>query len=158
MNLYGEKRYFDLMSSNIHLERETFEAANRMFEQARHDGVSGFILMDGYRTEEKQRELYSKCTDGTAAIPGASEHQTGLAFDVTAHSNSGRFETTEQYRWLSAHCWDFGFILRYPEGKESITGIPYEPWHYRYVGVEIAREIHQNSWTLEEYCERNYSS
>jgi D-alanyl-D-alanine carboxypeptidase len=88
-------------------------------------------------------------------MPGASEHQTGLAFDVTAYRNGGGFEDTEQFRWLKAHCSDFGFILRYPEGKEEITGIPYEPWHYRYVGVEVAREIHENGWTLEEYCERN---
>ncbi len=153
VNLYDEKRSFQLMNSGIRLAWETFEAANRMFEQACQDGVSGFILTSGYRSEEKQRELYENSTDGTAAIPGASEHQTGLSFDVTAHYDNGSFEDTEQFRWLMEHCWSFGFILRYPQGKEHITGIPYEPWHYRYVGAEAALEIRQNGWTLEEYCQ-----
>ncbi len=155
VDLYGEKRSFQLASSNISLTRETFEAANDMFKQANKDGVKGFTITSGYRTEEKQRELYENDEDGTAARPGTSEHQTGLAFDVTTRSDGGGFEDTEQFRWLSEHCWDFGFILRYPEGKEDITGLPYEPWHYRYVGVETAQEIHENGWTLEEYCERN---
>ncbi len=155
VDLYGEKRSFQLASSDIRLTKETYEAANDMFKQARNDGVGGFILTSGYRTEKEQRELYKNDTDGTAAMPGASEHQTGLAFDVTAYHDGVGFEDTEQFRWLSEHCWDFGFILRYPMGKEDITGFPYEPWHYRYVGAKIAQEIHENGWTLEEYCERN---
>jgi D-alanyl-D-alanine carboxypeptidase len=155
VDLYGEERSFQLALSDISLTRETFDAANDMFKQAQKDGVKGFTITSGYRTEEKQRELYENDKDGTAAKPGTSEHQTGLAFDVTTRYDKGSFEDTEQFRWLSDHCWDFGFILRYPEGKEDITGIPYEPWHYRYVGVEIAQEIHENGWTLEEYCERN---
>lgn len=155
VDLYDEKRTFQLASSDIRLTRETFEAANDMFGQARKDGISGFILTSGYRTEAEQRELYKNGADKTAAVPGASEHQTGLAFDVTAYSNGKDFDETEQFSWLNEHCWDFGFILRYPEGKEDITGFPYESWHYRYVGVEIAQKIHENGWTLEEYCERN---
>ncbi len=154
VDLYGEKRSFQLASSDISLTRETFEAANDMFRQANQDGVKGFTITSGYRTEERQRELYENDKKGTAAKPGTSEHQTGLAFDVTTRSDGGGFEETEQFRWLNENCWDFGFILRYPEGKEGITGIPYEPWHYRYVGVEIAKTIHENGWTLEEYCER----
>jgi D-alanyl-D-alanine carboxypeptidase len=155
VDLYSEKRYFQLAASDISLTREAFEAANQMFHQAKKDGVTGFTITSGYRTEEKQQELYNNRTDNTAAKPGTSEHQTGLAFDVTTRSDSGSFDGTEQFRWLNENCWDFGFILRYPEGKEDITGYPYEPWHYRYVGVEIAQEIHENGWTLEEYCERN---
>lgn len=153
VELYGEKRYFKLSTSDIRITRETFEAANKMFRQANRDGVDGFTITSGYRTEKRQRELYENDTNGTASMPGASEHQTGLAFDVTTRRDSGGFEDTKQFRWLSEHCWDYGFILRYPKGKEDITGIPYEPWHYRYVGVEIAQEIHENDWTLEEYCE-----
>jgi len=154
IDLYGEERSFQLASSDIRLSREAFEAANRMFNQAKRDGVDGFILTSGYRTEVEQRALYKDDADGTVAMPGASEHQTGLAFDVTAYRDAGGFEDTEQFRWLKKHCWDYGFILRYPKGKEDITGIPYEPWHYRYVGVEVAQEIRENGWTLEEYCER----
>ncbi len=153
--LYGESRSFQLAASDIYLAREAFDAANEMFRQAARDGVKGFTVTSGYRTWEKQRALYENDTKGTAARPGESEHQSGLAFDVTTRYDSGGFEDTEQFRWLRAHCWDFGFILRFPEGKEDITGIPYEPWHYRYVGVAIACEIRDNGWTLEEYCERN---
>jgi D-alanyl-D-alanine carboxypeptidase len=155
VDLYGEKRSFKLASSDIRLAREAFEAANRMFKQSKRDGVDGFILSSGYRTEQEQRSLFDADQDGTAAKPGASEHQTGLAFDVTAYHDGGSFEDTEQFRWLMDHCWDYGFILRYPKGKEDETGIPYEPWHYRYVGVEIAKAIQENGWTLEEYCKRS---
>lgn len=98
VDLYGEERSFQLASSDIRLERETFEAANRMFAQAEQDGVDGFILTSGYRTEDEQRALYNSDQDGTAALPGASEHQTGLAFDVTAYHDGGDFEGTEQFR------------------------------------------------------------
>lgn len=154
VELYGKKRSFKLASSDICLSREAFEAANQMFRQANLDGIDGFTITSGYRTEEVQRALYEKGANRLVAKPGTSEHQSGLAFDVTTRYDNGGFQDTEQFRWLSRHCWDFGFILRYPEGKEHITGIPYEPWHYRYVGQEVAYEIRDNGWTLEEYCER----
>lgn len=154
VNLYEQERSFQLASSNIYLERAAFEAAERMFAQAEADGVDGFILTSGYRTEEKQWELYNADQNGTAAKPGHSEHQTGLAFDVTAYRDSGGFETTRQFRWLIEHCWDYGFILRYPEGREDVTGFAYEPWHYRYVGAEVACAIREACCTLEEYCAR----
>lgn len=155
VDLYSKKRYFKLATSDIYLAREAFEAANRMFMQANRDGVDGFTITSGYRTQEKQQILYENNVAGTAAKPGTSEHQSGLAFDVTTRYDSGDFEMTKQFRWLYENCWDFGFILRYPEGREDITGFPYEPWHYRYVGIDVARTIQANGWTLEEYCERN---
>ncbi len=151
VNLYEQVRHFQLASSEIYLERAAYEAAEQMFLQAESDGVDGFIITSGYRTEEKQRELYEADQDGTAAKPGCSEHQTGLAFDVTAYRDGGGFETTAQFRWLTENCWDYGFILRYPEGREDVTGFRYEPWHYRYVGVEVARAIRDAGCTLEEY-------
>lgn len=154
VNCFEQKRHFLLATSDIELERETFEAANRMFEAAEGDDMNGFILTSGYRSAEKQAEVFAQQQDGTATTPGHSEHQTGLAFDVTAQRDSGGFETTPQFDWLIEHCWDFGFILRYPEDKEDVTGIPYEPWHYRYVGEEVAQIIHEQGWTLEEYCAR----
>lgn len=153
IKLSEQKRPFKIEKTSIRLEEETFLAAKEMFQAAKNDGVTGFILTSGYRTEKKQRALYKAIKDGTAAKPGHSEHQTGLAFDVTAKRKKGGFETTKQFRWLSEHCWDYGFILRYPKGKKSVTGIPYEPWHYRYVGAEIAQIIRENDWTLEEYCQ-----
>ncbi len=151
VNLYEQKRHFLLARSDIFLTRETFEAANRMFKQAEDEDMNGFILTSGYRTREKQAELYAGQQDGTAQPPGCSEHETGLAFDVTARSD-GDFESTPQFRWLYQHCWEYGFILRYPRGGERITGIAYEPWHYRYVGEEAAKIIRDHGWTLEEYC------
>lgn len=152
VNLYEQKRHFLLASSDIYLEREAFEAANRMFKQAEDESMNGFIITSGYRSSEKQAELYETSEEGTAQLPGHSEHETGLAFDVTARrDDDGGFETTEQFAWLIEHCWDYGFILRYPEGKEHITGITYEPWHYRYVGLETAQAIRESGLTLEEY-------
>ena len=152
VNLYEQKHHFRLTRSDIYLERHVFEAANRMFEQAKRDGVERFTITSGYRSRDKQAELYAGGANANAAAPGTSEHETGLAFDVTTRRDSGGFETTKQFRWLSEHCWDYGFILRYPEGAEEITGFPYEPWHYRYVGEDIARIIRDRQWTLEEYC------
>lgn len=151
VNLFEQKRHFLLANSSIELEREAFEAANRMFLLAEQENMNGFILTSGYRSRERQEQLYLESPE-TAQLPGCSEHETGLAFDVTARYDSGTFADTPQFAWLISHCWDFGFILRYPEGKEEITGIPYEPWHYRYVGPEAAKIIRENSWTLEEYC------
>ena len=151
VNLYEQKRHFLLARSDLFLTREAFEAADRMFLQAENENMNGFILTSCYRSREKQKELYAETQDGTAQAPGCSEHETGLAFDVTARSD-GDFEATPQFAWLREHCWDYGFILRYPQGKEQITGIPYEPWHYRYVGEEAAKLIRDRGWTLEEYC------
>ena len=152
VNLYAQKRHFLLANSSIELEREAFEAANRLFKLAEDEDMNGFIFTSGYRTREKQAELYAESTDGTAQRPGCSEHETGLAFDVTTRYDSGTFEDTPQFQWLIEHCWDFGFILRYPKDKTDITGIAYESWHYRYVGEEAAKIIRENGWTLEEYC------
>lgn len=152
VDLYQQKRHFLLANASIELSREAFEAADRMFEQAERENMNGFILTSGYRSRERQAELYAENTDGTAQAPGCSEHETGLAFDVTARYDSGTFEDTPQFAWLYRNCWDFGFILRYPKSGEAFTGIPYEPWHYRYVGPEAARIIRDRNWTLEEYC------
>ena len=150
VNLYEQRHSFLLASSEIWLEKTAYEAAEAMFHQAEEDGVNGFIITSGYRTRAEQEEIYAQTTDGTAALPGTSEHETGLAFDVTAQRDNGGFEETPQFAWLIENCWDFGFILRYPEEDEEITGIAYEPWHYRYVGVEAARQIRDRGCTLEE--------
>lgn len=91
----------------------------------------------------------------SVAIPGTSEHQLGLAIDIldpvdTFYSNG----ETETIAWLKEHCWDYGFIVRYPDGKSDITGIIYEPWHYRYVGIELAQELRDSGLCLEEYMDQ----
>lgn len=114
-------------------------------------------LISGYRSYAYQASLYNSyvAQDGQAladtysARPGHSEHQSGLAFDIGALDNG--YGNTPDGRWLYAHCADYGFIIRYPAGKESITGYQYEPWHVRYVGKEIASQIMAQGITLEEY-------
>ena len=71
---------------------------------------------------------------------------------MTSRTDESSFDKTEQFRWLSAHAHEYGFVLRYPVGKESLTGVPYESWHYRYVGIDAAQTIHDNGWCLEEYA------
>ncbi len=113
-----------------------------------------------YRSYETQKNLYTRyrtqyseaATDRFSARAGYSEHQTGLALDVIAPGGTlGGFQDTKQFVWMRDNAHRFGFILRYGEGMEYITGYKYEPWHYRYVGVEAAAFIYENGLTFEEY-------
>ena len=136
-------------------------ALERMFLAAKEDGV---ILQgrSGYRSYNTQKINYNnkvsamgqEQADKYVAKPGFSEHQTGLVMDIVTPGynklDSG-FKNTSAYKWLINNCADFGFILRYPEGKSNITGYNFEPWHYRYVGVEHAKIIMSNNLTLEQY-------
>lgn len=151
VNLYEMRHSFRLARSDIYLTRETYETMERMFAAAEDDGVNGFYVTSGYRSYERQAEVYAESEPGYAQAPGCSEHQTGLAFDVTAESSNDQFEGTEQYAWLREHAHEYGFIQRYPANKADITGISYEPWHYRYVGVEAATRIREADLTLEEF-------
>ncbi|MCQ2436970.1 MAG: M15 family metallopeptidase [Clostridia bacterium] len=150
VNLYNQRHSFRLASSDIYLTRAAYEAAQQMFAAAEAANVNGFIITSGYRDYARQAEVYAESEAGKAQEPGASEHQTGLAFDVTAENNGG-FETTPQYAWLCQHAHEYGFIQRYPANKADETGISYEPWHYRYVGVKAATAIHGRGITLEAY-------
>lgn len=87
------------------------------------------------------------------AAPGTSEHQLGIAVDINADKTKSTND--EVYTWLAEHAWEYGFILRYPKDKENVTGTGYEPWHYRYVGKEAAKEIWQEGCCLEEYVTQN---
>lgn len=141
------------------------EAFDKMAAEAK---LSGFNLtaFSTYRSFEYQQTLYERyvgrdgkeAADTYSARPGYSEHQTGLAFDIgevnfEKHWASSSFGETEAGKWLAANAHRFGFILRYPEGKEDITGYMHESWHYRYVGVEIAKDIYNRDITLEEYLD-----
>ncbi len=154
VNLYVQQhRHFQLAEIDIEVSKTVFEAMDLMFEAALQDGVDGFIITSGYRSYEQQVEVFANSPDGIAAQPGTSEHEAGLAFDVTAYGNEN-FELTPQFEWLSEHCSEYGFILRYLKGKEDVTGVPFEPWHYRYVGTPYAKEIMDAGITLEEYLEQ----
>lgn len=150
VDLYEHKRSFKLANTGIYMEAHVFEAMNAMFKAAKADGVTGFLVTSGYRTQKQQNKIYKSDKEGVAAKPGFSEHQTGLAFDVGV-SGSSSFGKTKQFKWMKEHCWEYGFILRYLKDKVDLTQIPYEPWHYRYVGVEHAMRIKESKVCLEEY-------
>lgn len=142
------------------VSEEMVDDLELMFNAALKDGIN-LIGVSGYRSYEYQEGLYFLAESGNSsydsdyvAIPGYSEHQTGLAIDILSDEYSvldDGFKDTEAYKWLIDNCYKYGFIIRYPEGKESITGYPFEPWHLRYVGIAAATEIAKKGVTLEEY-------
>lgn len=135
---------------------EVYEAFYELQAAARSDGLSIYIS-SGYRSYDLQSSLYSRycARDGQAAAdrysarPGHSEHQTGLAMDVNEISDA--FIGTPEAIWLQDHAHEYGFIIRYMKDKEDITGYKYEPWHIRYLGVDVATEVYESGLCLEEY-------
>ena len=133
-----------------------YEKYVEMSDAAKKDGLSMRVI-SAYRTEDYQRNLYNNKVrttgkvnaDNYSARPGSSEHQTGLAVDIS--STKGTFEYTPEFKWLQKHAHEYGYILRYPKDKEWITGYSYEPWHYRYVGSDVAKIIYDEGITYEEY-------
>lgn len=141
------------------IEKTTYEAFINMYNDALKVGLNLSILSP-YRSYSTQVSLYNRYAskDGKAladtysARAGYSEHQTGLAIDISRRGgNLGGFVSTNEFKWLKDNSYKYGFILRYPQGKEWITGYQYEPWHYRYVGVEVATKIYNENITFEEY-------
>lgn len=151
--------------------RTAVEALGKMLSAAISEGVSNFQISSAYRTYSEQQKLvdnsvakYQKnnpswsrdrclsATYQTVAPAGSSEHQTGLAFDITVPGVS--FTGTEQQKWLHQHCAEYGFIVRFTAEKQKLTGFVAESWHFRYVGVEAAKMITQNNWCLEEFIEK----
>lgn len=138
------------------LTSETQAAFNKMKAAASKDGISLWNA-SGYRSYWYQNTLYwnyvsrdgQAAADRYSARAGHSEHQTGLALDINNPSSS--FNGTKAAKWIEAHCAEYGFILRYPQGKESVTGYMYESWHVRYVGKELAKKITDSGLTMEEY-------
>ena len=166
--------YEGVSPANNKFDVRAVEALEQMLADARSAGYNMY-LVSAYRSHEYQVNLFNRkvneyknlgYSDDEAynqasqwvAIPGTSEHCTGLAADIVSSTwynhNSDLthdFEDTEHFDWLYSHCADYGFILRYPKNREATTGITYEPWHYRYVGVEAAKYIMENNITLEEF-------
>lgn len=152
---------FSGAESSKYLSKDAAKALEQMVADAKNDGIN-LIGRSGYRSYSTQKATYSakvqslgqEQADRFSAKAGASEHQTGLAIDIIS-SEYGKlhtdFQYTETYKWLTNNCAKYGFILRYPKGKYDITGYNFEPWHYRYVGVEHAEKIMKENITLEEY-------
>lgn len=161
----GSDPELTVLSNGKSVDARIYPALQAMFDTMRQEGVYPYVV-SGYRTHEYQQGLmdeevakyeaegYSKEDAVTVAqtwvaIPGTSEHQLGLAVDIGADTSKSTNE--EVYTWLAENAYRFGFILRFPADKTEQTGISFEPWHYRYVGVEAAEEIFEAGICLEEY-------
>lgn len=141
------------------IRKHVYERYRSMWNAAKEEGLL-LIVNSSYRDYETQDAVWKdyaeangeEWADNKAARAGSSEHETGLALDiVTNNVIMNEFENTEEFKWLQDNAYKYGFILRYPKGKENITGYEYESWHYRYVGEEVAKEIHNLDITFDEY-------
>lgn len=154
--IVNKKYYIDAQSDPGGLSDECVAAFDRLVSGAAADGIGIYALSD-YRSYAEQEEIYNSYVamygyDGAnalCALPGHSEHQTGLAIDC-ATPDTGYFPGSAAAIWLDAHCAEYGFIIRYPYGKDAYTGYSYEPWHIRYVG-SAAQDIQSSGLSLEEY-------
>ncbi len=160
------------IKGSMRCDERIIEPLTQMFAAAKEDTVN-LIVCSPYRDMARQEYLFERKVKNyiktgmsymeaykrasiTVTVPGASEHQVGLAVDIISDrytSLDEGFANTDAGKWLKDHSWEYGFILRYPLGKEEITGIQYEPWHFRYVGVEAAKVITEQNITLEEFVE-----
>lgn len=145
--------------SDKYVRKEVKQAFETMAQKAKEEGFE-IVAVSAFRSYSYQEELYQhyvktngkSYADRCSARPGHSEHQTGLAIDVMGENQDyNLFADTKEFGWMQAHAQDYGFIIRYPEGKEEITGFKYEPWHYRYVGKEVAKKIKEQNISLDEY-------
>ena len=152
------------LDNGVYVDGRILPDLQNMFDDMRREGFDP-VVGEGYRTNAEQKKMmsdkinefrgqgYSKkeaeeLAKNWVALPGTSEHELGLALDINSESGECEWDI---YAWLADNAHRYGFILRYPEGKEQITGIEYEPWHYRYVGLAAAEEMYGSGVTLEEY-------
>ena len=150
-------------SSAVLMLKEAAQALEEMFAAAKEEKIT-LVAVSGYRSYQTQRAIYNRRRKAAGkahverfvAVPGASEHQLGLAMDVSRSKTAGlkaSFGKTKEGIWLAENCYRFGFILRYRQEWEDVTGYGYEPWHIRYVGKEHALRIRELDVPLEEYVE-----
>lgn len=149
----------------MQLRKEAADALKLMFDAAEKDGFTLYVK-SAYRSYQVQKTMYDnriekyKKDDGVVALPGSSDHQTGLAVDILNFAWTRQegmrpeFSLTEEAKWLAANCARFGFILRYMEDKQEETGIIFEPWHFRFVGQEAAQYMMDEHLSLEEFTEQ----
>ena len=158
------------LPNGLQVDARIYDDLTAMLSDCRKAGLRPLVC-SAYRSSETQTRLYSnkiarlraagyskeaaiREAGRWVAVPGTSEHQTGLALDLVSarytNLDQKQAETAEQ-KWLMEHCWEYGFILRYPSDKSAVTGIGYEPWHYRYVGRETSKAIQDSGLCLEEY-------
>ncbi|MFS0873852.1 D-alanyl-D-alanine carboxypeptidase family protein [Paenibacillus xylanilyticus] len=144
-------RGYGLLDQNIMLSRQVAQAFQKMVEAAGEEGVRYFLFSSGYRDLAKQEELYQEKGSDYALPAGHSEHNLGLSLDIG--STLTTMSEAPEGAWLEKNAWKYGFILRYPKDKVSITGIQYEPWHFRYVGLPHSAVMYKNNLVLEQYLD-----
>jgi D-alanyl-D-alanine carboxypeptidase len=145
-----------VLDDTVSTASELAEPLRRLFAAAGAAGHFDLYVTNGYRTYDEQRQLYDDAPDKSYVLPpGHSEHEAGLAVDIfVADVSEDMVATATSNEWLRANSWRYGFILRYPADKVRFTGIAYEPWHFRYVGEDIARVCYEQELCLEEYVEQ----
>ena len=151
-----------ISSDPIQMREVAAQALSDMFAAAKEDGII-LYAHSGYRSYRTQKTMYSNRLkknngkdDGVVAYPGSSDHQTGLGIDIINKAGIGKkfttaFAETKEGKWVAENCWNYGFVIRYQKNKEDITQIMFEPWHLRYVGVQVAQYMHENDLSLEEF-------
>lgn len=164
------------LDSNVSVDSRIADMARTMLADAKAAGMR-IVACSAYRSVARQKQVFSDSmkervkagmsyweayvdTSASVAVPGTSEHALGLSLDLISNQYTEldeRQENTKEAKWLKENCYKYGFILRYPPEKKAITGIIYEPWHYRYVGVEHAKKIMELGITLEEYLQNYYT-
>ncbi len=149
-------RCFELANESFLMNKTAANALVSMIKAAKQTGYEKFKINSAYRSKDEQDRIYHAAREGYSNKAGYSEHETGLAVDLD-YSGAVPDETNMlPLDWIAEHCDEFGFILRYPEDKESYTGVRYEPWHFRYVGKRVAKYIKSHRLCLEEYFEEKY--
>lgn len=158
-NIVPISNYYSYANNSI--TEEVYNAYKKMWYAAKDEDLTLIVTSSyrDYKTQEVLWESYAdskgeKWADSVSARAGFSEHQTGLTLDIVTYNTiMNDFENTDEFKWLQKNAHKYGFILRYPKGKEDITGYDYESWHYRYVGVDVATAVHDKKITYDEYYE-----
>jgi zinc D-Ala-D-Ala carboxypeptidase len=152
VNLFEHKELtkgFGLLDDTVRLSPDLTQKFEKMVSAAAKDGVDHFLINSGYRDEDEQNELYEQMGAERAMPAGHSEHNLGMSLDIG--SSLTEMNQAPEGRWLADNAWKFGFVLRYPKNKTAVTGIMYEPWHFRYVGLPHSAVMQEKNLTLEQY-------
>ncbi|KGE20137.1 hypothetical protein PWYN_12960 [Paenibacillus wynnii] len=154
VNLFEDKdltQGYVLLDHNIELSKHVAQEFQRMVQAADQEGINHFLISSGYRDFERQDELYREKGTDYALPAGYSEHNLGLSLDIG--STQTEMSKADEGEWLQNNAWKYGFILRYPKNKAELTGIQYEPWHFRYVGLPHSAIMQDNNLVMEQYSD-----
>ncbi|WP_459500548.1 M15 family metallopeptidase [Bacillus sp. C1] len=144
-------RGYVVLDRSLRLSKDIVKKFLKIVDAAEKEGVQHFLINSGYRDSKEQGKLYEEMGSDYALPAGYSEHNLGLSLDVG--STQMKMEKAPEGKWIEENVWKYGFVLRYPKNKSNITGIQYEPWHIRYVGLPHSAVMQKNNFTLEEYLD-----